>query len=305
MSARELPARPNLEQYKKQAKDLVKDFANSAPEALARIRQHHPRLRDVTGFGVLIKLSDAQLVIARGHSFETWSEFARHVRKLQVAAYRDSPTGLQQIRVDGIELAAEIAIADDALGLVLFACASSSSRHTPRNRYVADVLNRGNLCTILADLLTEEEELTDIHAEELQFNIGLLSRRIVAITDWISQQPLLRNHRVGYCGSGTAAAAALAAAAERPNKVRAVVSSGGRPDLAGPWLGRVHAPTLFTVGGKDAVAVGFNYSSMTPFPRETVLGFERIDGAGQLFQEHDALEKSAILARDWFRRYLS
>jgi dienelactone hydrolase len=188
---------------------------------------------------------------------------------------------------------------------VLFACASGTSRFDPRNRYIADVLNRGNLCTILADLLTEEEEIADIITDELQFNISMLSRRISGITDWILQQPRLSNLPLGYCGSGTAAAAALAAAAERQNIVRAVVSSGGRPDLAGPWLGHVHAPTLLTVGGKDPLAVGFNYSSMAPFPRETVLSFERIDGSGQFFLEDDALQKAAMLARDWFERYLT
>src|SRR5262245_5463264 len=266
MSPRELPPHPSLEQYKKQAKDLVKDFANSSPEALARIRQHHPRLRDLTDFAMAIKLSDAQLVIAREHSFETWPAFARHVRALQqLAADSDASTAsrftLERIPVDGIELTVDVAVPENAKGLVLFACVSASSRHNPRNRYVADVLNRGSLATILADLLTEQEELADMVTEELQFNIDLLSRRIVRITDWLGQQPLLKDLAVGYCGSGTASAAALAAASKRPKIVRAVVSSGGRPDLAGPWLGRVHAPTLFTVGGKDTVAVGFNYSS--------------------------------------------
>jgi len=307
---KEVPPRPNLEQYKKQAKDLIKDLAKSSHVALSRIRHHHPRLRDLPGFGVPIKLSDAQLVIAREHSFATWSEFAQHVRNLQqvvdgVSTTSGSTFFSERIRVDEIELAIEVAVPKDTRALVLFACVSGTSRYNPRNRYVADVLNKASLCTILADLLTEEEELADINAEELQFNIDLLSRRIVAITDWITEQPLLRNLAVGYCGSGTASAAALAAAAQRSNVVRAVVSSGGRPDLAGPFLGRVHAPTLFTVGGKDALAVGFNYSSMMPFPRETVLGFERIDGAGQRFEEEGALEKSAKLARDWFRRYLS
>jgi putative phosphoribosyl transferase len=307
---KELPPRPNLEQYKKQAKDLVKDLANSSTEALSRIRRYHPGLRELPASAIAIKLSDAQLVIAREHSFATWSEFARQVRKLQRAADDVSTTPpatvfSERIRVDGIELAIDVAVPKDALALALFACVSGTSRFNPRNRYLAGVLNQGNLGTVLADLLTEEEELADMRSEALQFDIDLLSRRIITITDWIVEQPLLRNLAVGYCGAGTAAAAALAAAAQRPNVVRAVVSSGGRPDLAGPFLGRVHAPTLFTVGVNDAVAVGFNYSSMTPFPRETVLGFERIDGAGQQFEEEGALEKSATLARDWFRRYLS
>jgi putative phosphoribosyl transferase len=301
MPPRELPPHPNLEQYKKQAKDLLKDAAKSSPEAMARIRQHHPRLRDLQFDALPIKLTDAQLVIAREHSFETWPEFARHVLSRQ----SNVTLSTEWIRFEGIELAVEVAAPKAATGVVLFACVSSHSRNNPRNRYVADVLNRGNLSTILADLLTEQEELADINAEELQFDIALLSRRILAITDWAAQQPLLRNLAMGYCGSGTASAAALAAASQRSDIVRAVVSSGGRPDLAGPSLGRVHAPTLLTVGGKDALAVGFNYSSMTPFPRETVVGFERIDGAGQQFEEEGALEKSANLALDWFRRYLS
>jgi putative phosphoribosyl transferase len=299
VTAKELPSRPNLEQYKKQAKDLIKDFANASPSALIRVRQHHPRKGNLESADAPIKLADAQLVIAREHSFETWAAFASHVRSLQTAA----PLSIERISADGAELVIDIGAPDHAIGLVVFACVSSFSRNNPRNRYVADVLKRGNLCTIIADLLTEDEEIADINGD-LQLDLRLLSRRIVAITDWIVQQPSLCQLPIGYCASGTAAAAALAAATERSNIVRAVVSSGGRPDLAGPWLGRVHAPTLFTVGGKDSLALGFNYSSMIPFPRETVVGFERIDGAGGELEEEGALEKSALLALDWFSRYL-
>jgi putative phosphoribosyl transferase len=298
--AKELPSRPNLEQYKKQAKDLIKQLANASPEALMRVRHHHPRMRDLERFDAPIQLADAQLVIAREHSFETWAAFASHVRSLQDAAR----LSIERISAEGAQLVVDIGAPEHAIGLVLFACASSYSRNNPRNLYFADVLKRGKLCTIIADLLTEDEEVKDIN-EDLQFDLHLLSRRIVAITDWIVQRASLRELPIGYCASGTAAAAALAAATERSNIVRAVVSSGGRPDLAGPWLGRVHAPTLLTVGGKDTLGLGFNYSSMTPFPRETVVGFERIDGAGGYLEEEGALEKSASLALDWFSRYLS
>ncbi|MBZ5632049.1 MAG: hypothetical protein LAO55_02880 [Acidobacteriia bacterium] len=209
------------------------------------------------------------------------------------------------IRVDGIELAAEITVPEDAKGLVLFAHASGSSRYNPRNHYVADVLHRGALGTVLTDLLTEEEELADMETEQLRFDIRLLGRRIAAITQWIGQQPVLKDLGLGYFGSGTGAPAALFVASEHPSLVRAVVSSGGRPDLAGPWLWKVQAPTLLIVGGKDTAVLAFNYSAMAWFPRQTVRELEIIDGASQLFEEKGALDKSVTLARDWLRRYLN
>ena len=203
-----------------------------------------------------------------------------------------------------IELSADISLPDHAKGLVLFAHGSGSSRHSPRNRHVANVLNRGAVGTILIDLLTEEEEVVDVQTAELRFDIPLLGRRVAAITDWIGHQPGLRKLGLGYFGASTGAAAALVAAAERPNVVRAVVSRGGRPDLAGPSLKRVLAPTLFIVGGDDTVVLDLNHSAMAQLPRETQHKARSCGGASHLFEEPGALDQAAALARDWFREHL-
>jgi dienelactone hydrolase len=204
-----------------------------------------------------------------------------------------------------IDLSADIAVPDHAKGLVLFAHGSGSSRHSPRNRHVADVLNRGAIGTVLTDLLTEDEETIDIRTAELRFDIPLLGRRVAAVTDWIEKQPGLNNLGLGYFGASTGAAAALVAAAERPNIVRAVVSRGGRPDLAGPFLRRVVAPTLFIVGGDDTVVLDLNYSAMAELPRETEQKLEVVPGASHLFEEPGTLDQAAGLARDWFRKHLA
>jgi len=204
-----------------------------------------------------------------------------------------------------IELAAGISVPGQALGLVLFAHGSGSSRHSPRNRYVADVLNRGSIGTILIDLLTEDEETVDLNTAELRFNIALLGRRLAGITDWIGRQPRLNQLGLGYFGASTGAAAALVAAAERPKIVRAVVSRGGRPDLAGASLRRVLAPTLFIVGGEDTTVLDLNYSAMAQLPPETERKLEVVAGATHLFEEPGTLDRVAALARDWFRQHLA
>jgi putative phosphoribosyl transferase len=203
-----------------------------------------------------------------------------------------------------IKIPADVSLPDRAKGLVLFAHGSGSSRHSPRNRHVANVLNRSALGTVLIDLLTGEEEAVDVHTAEMRFDIPLLGRRVAAITDWIGQQPGLRKLNLGYFGASTGAAAALVAAAERPDVVRAVVSRGGRPDLAGPWLKRVHAPTLFIVGEKDRQVLDWNDSAIKQLPHETQRKLEIVVGSGHLFEEPGALEQAAALARDWFREYL-
>jgi putative phosphoribosyl transferase len=201
-------------------------------------------------------------------------------------------------------LAADVSLPDRATGLVLFAHGSGSSRHSPRNRHVADVLNRGAIGTILTDLLTEEEEALDMQTAELRFDISLLGRRLVGITDWIGRQPGLKSQGLGYFGASTGAAAALVAAAERPKIVQAVVSRGGRPDLAGAALKGVLAPTLFIVGGDDPVVLDLNYEAMAQLPRQTEHKLEIIPGASHLFEEPDALDRVAALARNWFREHL-
>jgi dienelactone hydrolase len=208
------------------------------------------------------------------------------------------------IRLGRIELAADVSLPDRATGLVLFAHGSGSSRHSPRNRHVADVLNRGAIGTVLTDLLTEEEEAIDIQTAELRFDISLLGNRLAGITDWIGRQPVLKNLGLGYFGASTGAAAALVAAAERPQTVRALVSRGGRPDLAGAALKGVLAPTLFIVGGEDTVVLDLNYSAMAQLPRQTKHKLEIIPGATHLFEEPGALDRVAALARDWFREHL-
>jgi putative phosphoribosyl transferase len=314
MPERELPARPNLEQYKKQAKNLVKDRADAVPEAVARIRHFHPGFRDLPEFAVQrasFKLSDAQLIIAREHAFESWPKFARYVAKLQresvpLAGEEIHPSSFtERLRIDGIELTAETVLPEGAWGLVLFAHASGSGRYSPTNRFVAGVLNRGALGTIQINLLTEEEELGDIESQELQLDLRLLGRRIAAITDWIGGHRTLKGLGLGYLASGVGAAAALYAAGTRAGVVKAIVSHGGRPDLAGPWLAGVHAPVLLIVGEKDTVALGFSQSAMAPFPQRTDRKLAIIRGASRLFEEPGALEKSADLASDWFRRYLA
>lgn len=204
-----------------------------------------------------------------------------------------------------LDLSADISLPDRAKGLVLFAHGSGSSRHSPRNRHVAEVLNRGAIGTILIDLLTEQEESVDLETGELRFNIPLLGTRVAAITDWIVRQPTLSALGLGYFGASTGAAAALVAAAERPDIVRAVVSRGGRPDLAAASLRSVLAPTLFIVGGEDTVVLDVNRWAMTQLPRETTQKLEIVADATHLFEEPGTLDQVAALARDWFRKHLA
>jgi len=213
--------------------------------------------------------------------------------------------GATTVPLGGIELSADVSLPDRVKGLVLFAHGSGSSRHSPRNRHVASVLNRGSIGTILIDLLTEAEEAVDVQTAQLRFDIPLLGRRLAGITDWIGRQPGLKGLGLGYFGASTGAAAALVAAAERPDVVRAVVSRGGRPDLAGSALKGVLAPTLFIVGEDDTVVLGLNYSAMAQLPRQTKHKLEIVANATHLFEEPGALDKVAALARDWFRGHLA
>ena len=156
-----------------------------------------------------------------------------------------------RIAAGRVLLEGNLSLPEGARGIVLFAHGSGSSRFSPRNRYVAQLLNQARLATLLVDLLSPEEEAVDLRTAQLRFNIGLLAERLVAVTDWLVQQPDTRPLGIGYFGASTGAAAALVAAAERPKIVRAVVSRGGRPDLAGSALAHVEAPTLLIIGGSD------------------------------------------------------
>jgi len=186
---------------------------------------------------------------------------------------------------------------------VIFAHGSGSSRKSPRNREVAATLQDRGLATLLFDLLTLDEEAVDRHTAHLRFDIDFLAQRLVAATDWATGHAVLARLPLGYFGASTGAAAALVAAAERPAAIAAVVSRGGRPDLAGPALGRVRAPTLLIVGGDDVVVIGMNERARALMRADVELRI--VPGATHLFEEPGALEDVALLASDWFARYLA
>jgi putative phosphoribosyl transferase len=206
-----------------------------------------------------------------------------------------------QITVDGVALDGDLAPPPGTAGIVLFAHGSGSSRHSPRNRRVAEHLQRARLGTLLLDLLTTDEEQLDLHTRELRFDIGLLARRLVGAVDWLATR-FGGELRAGLFGASTGAAAALVAAAERPNRVAAVVSRGGRPDLAGPALERVTAPTLLIVGGADTQVLTLNRQAAGRLAAPHRM--EVVPGAGHLFEEPGALDEVARLAAAWFGTYL-
>ena len=199
-------------------------------------------------------------------------------------------------------LSGNLTIPDGAIALVLFAHGSGSSRHSPRNQFVARTLNDARLGTLLFDLLTRDEEALDMRTGEHRFNIGLLAQRLVHATKWAKQQQEIRDLPIGYFGSSTGGGAALVAAAEIPDDVGAVVSRGGRPDLAGDALPKVQAPTLLVVGGNDDVVIELNEMARDQMRCEVTL--EIVPGATHLFEEPGALEKVAKLASDWFVNHI-
>jgi putative phosphoribosyl transferase len=209
-----------------------------------------------------------------------------------------------QVTAGDVHLEGNLSVPAQAQALGLFAHGSGSSRHSPRNRYVAHVLREAGLATLLIDLLTAEEEAVDVHTAHLRFNIDLLAERLVGATDWLAQNPKTRSFAIGYFGASTGAAAALVAAAQRPEIAQAVVSRGGRPDLAGPALPHVRAPTLLIVGGNDLPVIGLNQQAMAQLgAKENQLVI--IPGATHLFEEPGALEEVARLAAEWFTHHLS
>ena len=195
-----------------------------------------------------------------------------------------------------------VAVVDQATGLVLFVHGSGSSRHSMRNQFVARTLNQAGLATLLLDLLTREEESVDLYTREHRFDISLLAERLVWVTEWVKQQKQIAVLRIGYFGSSTGAGAALVAAAALPNDVAAVVSRGGRPDLAGAALPKVKAPTFLIVGGEDHVVIELNEQARSQMKCECEI--EIVPGATHLFEELGALEKVAKLASDWFVSHL-
>jgi putative phosphoribosyl transferase len=202
----------------------------------------------------------------------------------------------------GIALEGDVAIPDGPIGIVVFAHGSGSSRHSPCNQYVARMLRRAGLGTMLFDLLTEREERAEQHTRHIRFDIELLAGRLVSARRWLARQGAIALLPVGYFGASTGAAAALVAAGRDPDGIGAIVSRGGRPDLAGPWLDRVTAPTLLIVGGADPDVVDLNRTALVEIRAPAHL--EVIPGAGHLFEEPSALDRVAALAGQWFRTYL-
>lgn len=210
----------------------------------------------------------------------------------------ESVERLVHVPADGVTLEGALVIPREARGVVLFAHGSGSSRHSPRNNYVARVLQDGALGTLLIDLLTEREDAT----YETRFDIDLLARRLTATTEWLGEQPATQHLDMGYFGASTGAAAALRAAADVGSRIKAIVSRGGRPDMAESALDRVQAPTLLIVGGRDDVVIELNRRAFDRLRgvKELVI----VPGATHLFEEPGALEEVARLAARWFGRYL-
>jgi putative phosphoribosyl transferase len=211
---------------------------------------------------------------------------------------------LVRIPTDDVELEGNLDIPQSTEGIVVFVHGSGSSRHSARNQYVARALNEGRLGTLLFDLLTAQEEEIDLRTRHLRFDIDLLARRTVGTVDWLTRQAFAKNMKIGLFGSSTGAAAALIAAAERPAVVQAVVSRGGRPDLAEPVLPDVVTPTLLIVGELDTPVIGMNRHALEQMPDETEVLLKIVPGASHLFEESGTLEQAARLARDWFIQHL-
>jgi dienelactone hydrolase len=214
----------------------------------------------------------------------------------------DAREALVYVSAGSVRLEGTLAVPDEARGVVLFAHGSGSSRHSARNRFVAAELRRAGLATLLIDLLTADEEDVDLQTRRLRFDIGLLADRLVGAAGWLAEHPATRGLRVGIFGASTGGGAALVAAARVPDAVGAVVSRGGRPDLAGEALPLVRTPSLLIVGGDDVPVVALNrraFAAMRCAKEMTV-----IPGATHLFEEPGALERVAGLASAWFVRHL-
>lgn len=206
------------------------------------------------------------------------------------------------MRAGTVLIDGDLAIPERAVGLVVFAHGSGSSRFSKRNRIAAQALEDGGFATLLMDLLTREEEAIDLRTREYRFDIGLLGHRVVAAIDWASGESEVSALPIACFGASTGAAAALIAAAERPEAVRAVISRGGRPDLAGDALPRVQAPTLLVVGGADEIVIQLNRQAMRLM--QAPVSLEIVSGATHLFEEPGTLEQVSRLALAWCRRHL-
>jgi putative phosphoribosyl transferase len=207
-----------------------------------------------------------------------------------------------EIPAGNVRLDGELIVPAGAIGIVLFAHGSGSSRHSPRNKSVAEVIRGGGIGTLLFDLLTREEEAADIYTRHLRFDIGMLADRLAAATRWLKGSETIANLPVGYFGASTGGGAALVAAAELGSDIAAVVSRGGRPDLAGDALSRVIAPTLLLVGEFDEPVIEMNKEALAKLNCEKKL--QIIPGATHLFEEPGTLDQVARSAADWFKKYL-
>ena len=211
--------------------------------------------------------------------------------------------GLVYVSAGRVTLEGNLLIPDGARGLVMFAHGSGSSRFSSRNRYVADVLRQSGVGTLLIDLLTRDEESVDLRTAHLRFDIGLLADRLVGASEWLAKQPETMSLKLGLFGASTGGGAALVAAARVPERIHAVVSRGGRPDLAGPALPAVQAPTLLIVGGDDGPVIGMNQEAYDQMScgRQMVI----VPHASHLFEEPGTLEEVARLAAAWFTQHLA
>ena len=208
-----------------------------------------------------------------------------------------------RIPAGDVVLDADLTIEPDAKAIIVFAHGSGSGRYSPRNRYVAEALNEHGFATLLADLLTEDEEVVDEQTRELRFDIPMLADRLVNITQWLEDDPDLRNLKIGWFGASTGAGAALIAAARHPENVMGVVSRGGRPDLAGDFLSEVTAPVLLIVGENDPQVLSLNKQALLQLKTEAKL--EVVPNATHLFEEQGALDEVARLAAEWFQQHSS
>jgi dienelactone hydrolase len=206
------------------------------------------------------------------------------------------------VPIDGQSLPGDLGIPLEPQGIVLFAHGSGSSRHSPRNQYVARTLERRHLATLLIDLLTPREEAVDDRTAEYRFDIAFLAGRLATVVDWLGKRKDTGSLPIGLFGASTGGGAALVAAADRPREIAAVVSRGGRPDLAGAALPKVAAPTLLIVGGLDGPVIRMNRDAMEQMHGDIRL--EIVPGASHLFEEPGALDRVAALAGDWFARHL-
>jgi len=302
VQAKNLPARANIEHYKKQAKNLLSRVVSGESEAIQRIRRLHPRLGTLSEPEIRdgSKLADAQLVIAREHGHESWPAFTREIH-----AAGKPTTSSERIPANGVYLLAKSSMPSEAVGLVLLLHTRSGGRLIPPSTYLMEALNRASIGVISVDLLTVEESVRDVETDELKHDLRLLGRRIAQVADWLNGSSEFGGLSLGYMGSDTGAAAAAYSAAEYPEAVQALVFSAGRPDLAGPWLWRIKAPTLFVAGEKATVGRAFNHSAMRALSPQVTSQFEIISGAGERFEDDDALKQCARLSCDWFRQHLA